>query len=296
MASQVLKYIILSLVLLTGCNRYAFIDDADRLNISVSDTVFPDTGGTRQVYMDKDDWTIDFVVLTDYIGKHDHGNVIEGESLRQSTRMEMKGFGEIWLEYLLGGFRIIRNEDRSMTVSMEPNLTYYERTLTIILRCGIETLELQFTQKASEGIVIDRVEWDPPLSSSSSTRKIVSQYTLEREIYIYEDMSIGNTVTSKYYVISLLDAHSVMLPIPDASLTDGQLTFSGDSIQMDRNNNSYKIPVENEDIYPGSISGAYVKYISYMTNFHIHMKHVKDDSITLCFTGKFNSNSPDIRK
>lgn len=282
-----LKYLLLSLALLVGCNKEAFIEDTERLKVSANDIIVPDTGGTMQVNLNKEDWIIELVSLTDEIGKHYTGNVMEGGQLRESCRMEMKGFGEIWMEYLLGGFKVTRNDNQSLTVCLEANHTYQERTLSVILKCGIETLELRFIQKPSEGFVIDRVEWDNPESTSSSTRKITSQ--LQREIFIKEAMSIRNKLTFRHYVLKILNVQSITLTIPDSVPTDGKLTFSGDSIELD-DRSSYKLDVDGR----GNLSGTHVKYLSYNTTFRLYLKHIKDESITLCVTGTFFSTSPDF--
>jgi hypothetical protein len=165
MSAKVLKYLLLCLAIIAGCNKVAFIEDEDRFKISENDIFIPDIGDTRHISLNKEDWIIESVEMSDSIGHHFLGNINENGHILTSTRMQMKGLGEIWTETTYGGFRITREEYDALTVHMGPNLTYRERNLKIILRSGVETIELNCIQQPSQGYVIDRIEWDETVSA-----------------------------------------------------------------------------------------------------------------------------------
>ena len=101
------------------------------------------------------------------------------------------------------------------------------------------------------------------------------------------------------YLMKLLDVDSIRLPIPDPYPVDMTLTFSGEYIDLLPNEETYYIdmrPVASEVSSKPSISpNAYAKFITYHTDYSIYVRHVREGSIELCFTGSFSNESPDLK-
>lgn len=291
------KYIILlllSLVLSAGCNDEVFVREQDVLFSSVESYEFPDTGDTLNISLSKDDWYIKGIVYTDHDDIYDKGYVKENDTIKNSVPMALQGLGEIWLDRKRNGFKVIRDRLDGLTIVMDPNFSDKGTGLHMFLATETQILELIFTQRASEGFVIDRVEWDDKLKTIGSFMVTHPNPTFaKRKIYIPEGMYIGESPISRSGMMQLLNEDSVILPIPDPYPEDKTLTFSGISMELLPDVNSYEI-----DVYPDSeaiVLPERVEYIHYITNFHIYVKHVSDDSINFCFTGRFDNETPKLR-
>ncbi len=319
MSEKVLKYLLLCLAVIAGCNKVAFIEEEDRFRISENDIYLPDIGDTRHISLNKEDWIIESVEMTDSIGHHFLGNISENGRILTSTRMQMKGLGEIWTETTYGGFRIIRDEYDALTVRMGPNLTYQERNLKIVLRSGVETIELSCIQQPSQGYVIDRIEWDENVSAIESEMKIervenlinhtdtevsVPIYPFQdcrRIVAVWHDRNSGDTTISPDVLMDILRTSSFELKIPSPLPAEGGLVFEGESLEVRRNQVTYYRDLDLGQKEPTVIQAGrgvyiieiYLNYILYDTCFHVYLKHARHQDMTICHTLKLSSLAPD---
>ena len=319
MSAKVLKYLLLCLVIIAGCNKVAFIEEEDRFKISENDIFIPDIGDTRHISLNKEDWIIESVEMRDSIGHHFLGNINENGHVLTSTRMQMKGLGEIWNETTYGGFRITRKEYDALTVHMGPNLTYRERNLKIILRSGVETIELNCIQQPSQGYVIDRIEWDETVSAIESEMKIERVQNLinhtdtevsvpiypfqdcRRILAVWHDRNTGDTTISPDVLMDILRTSSLELDIPSPHPAEGRLVFEGESLKVIRNQTTYYRDLDLEHNEPTILKAGrgvhvveiHLNYILYDTCFHVYLKHARHPDITLCHTLKLSSLAPD---
>lgn len=286
--------LVLGLAVFAGCNDDVFVKEQDVLASSVESYEFPDTGDTLNISLNKDDWYIKGVVYTDEDGLHDKGYVKEDGNIRKPVPMALQGLGEVWIERRMNGFKVVRDKADGLTVIMDPNFNDHGCGLHIFLATETQLLELIFTQKPSEGLVIDRVEWDENLKAVGTIMVTKNDPTVaKRNIYIQGGMHKGEYVVTRQDLMKLLNADSIELPIPDPYPLDKTLTFSGIHMTLLPDVNSYEI-----DVWPDSESimlPERVEYLRYRTDFHIYVKHVRDDSISLCFTGSFTNETPKLR-
>lgn len=310
------KYLLLCLALMAGCNNTVFIEEEDRLKVSENETVLPDTGDTLHLSMSKEDWIITSVELKDCFGTTFIGNVREHGKLRTSTRMDMKGLGEIWKDYRFGHFKIIRDRYDALTVCMGPNLTHQDRALHIAMENEVESLELCYTQKATEGFVVDRIEWDELASSVISSQMQANAFTIinnteedftvEVEPYkgcrrtVFVELDFDEKPGERSELLYILGEENIEIPIPDSYPDNGKLSFSGRSLFLNAEDGLYDHEAEfdtSEVITTTAGPGTrqikvYLNYMEYYAHFRIYLKHVSDPETALCWSGQIHSKAP----
>ena len=284
MLKKLLYPLILCLVLSAGCNPGVFIEDYVAIQASENEFVIPDTGDTINISINKEDWIINSVGLMDSIGTNYMGHVRENGEIRRSVRMELNGLGKIWKDYIFGGFSIIRDSYDSLTVIMEPNFTYQERYLYIVLTTELETLVIKIEQKPSQGFVVDKIEWKNE-GMIAYVSNIANANNFDRVISIDEHLFWNGERTNRYFMFDILNKDFIELPIPDAYPTDEKLTFSGETIKLDPYSTEYTIEIPQT-------KWTVHRFQEYDTSFDIHLKHVADDNIKVCFRSGFRSKAP----
>ena len=279
------KYsLILCLVLFAGCNPGVFIEDYVAIQASDTEFLIPDTGDTLNISINKEDWIINSVGLMDSIGTFYIGHIKENGEIIRSVRLEMDGLGEMWSNYIFGGFRIIRDTYDGLTVIMGPNLTYQERYLYIVLTTELETLVIKIEQKPSQGFVVDKIDWKTE-NMITYVSNIANATNFDRLITIDKHLYRNGEKTQRYFMFDILNKDFIDLPIPDAYPTDEKLTFSGETIRFDPYSTEYTIEM-------AQTKSTVHQFREYDTSFDIHLKHVADDNIKVSFTSGFRSRAP----
>lgn len=152
-----LLWMVACVCLLGACSD----DDDSLLSPSADRITMKGDGGETTVSLASGSWRIAGVINKTY-NTDLYGEIYssEGELLRENTRLQLDGFGQLkFLALPDNGFVITRNDSSSFTIYVDPNFSHEPFEFSVVLQAGVEKQEIVVRQDASDGYTFAKIDY-----------------------------------------------------------------------------------------------------------------------------------------
>ena len=281
-----------------SCNPDVFIEPFE-IELSGTEFELPFTGGTIEIETSHDDWKIIRTRLW-------------GESERVS-----QGRGECIYESEFKSFELTRPQPSRLKFTLHESVDSKPSEIQIHIGNEYEYKILTINIGACNGYSFDRIEYGTPVVlSNEDAHEYIWGITADNntdELYYWE-FPVFNTMYGRtfcfpdtafktndmprayrYETLMNYVGEPFNVPVPDPLLSDGALTFSGETVQFCYEENSRAIPHNDIkttlSLVPGTNNvDMYWGYSEYEVPYIMWFRH-SGEGRDLCFEGKFVSKA-----